>query len=145
MIKTTYASFALTILTAILIQKFGGNLETTVEHNKVSDDGFWFIMIVMAPIFEELLFRGPLVVVVRMTARFEYVLAATVILSATFGYVHGGVSHIFVQGITGLMFSGLFLKAGGLHHRPLKGLLASFSAHALFNLTAWVFIVTTNT
>ncbi|MEI6346062.1 MAG: CPBP family intramembrane glutamic endopeptidase [bacterium] len=94
----------------------------------------WVRIIIEDPLMEEILFRGPLAAVAYKYKQFERVIAWTLISSILFGLAHGGPANILMQGLGGITYSVVFLKSGGLHGNPLKGLLASSSCHALFNL-----------
>lgn len=85
-----------------------------------------------AAFIEEVLFRLPL----SIPWYFGQPLLSlpfAVFLSGFFGWVHGDLSNIAVQGLGGLVMSIVFLKCGGLQGKIIKPLLASTSTHALFN------------
>jgi membrane protease YdiL (CAAX protease family) len=94
---------------------------------------FAFILYVSAS--EELLFRIlPLLLTMKLTRRREVLVIVMVISAAFFGYVHGGVSHIFLQGIGGFLYSVLFIKYSRRGKNPIEGSLVVITIHSLFNI-----------
>ncbi|MBI5046037.1 MAG: CPBP family intramembrane metalloprotease [Candidatus Niyogibacteria bacterium] len=91
-----------------------------------------FILFALA-FFEELLFRLPLALFVRVGWSLNRVLIIAIAISMYFGFSHGGVSHIFVQGVDGFIFSMVFLKCGGWQKHYAKALLASSTTHFMYN------------
>lgn len=75
-------------------------------------------------------------------------LAVAIASSALFGYIHGGVDHIFVQGVLGLIWSFIYMKCGGviteLEGRAaawsvIRALLAVTLVHSLYNYSIYVY------
>lgn len=56
------------------------------------------------------------------------------IVSAYFGYLHGGYAYISMQGVGGLIYSLLFLKAGAINGSFAKSLYAVITVHLVFNI-----------
>ena len=102
--------------------------------------GSWRQLALMWPPvgLEELLFRAPLAIPVAFGL--ERGLAPLVVaLSMLFGWAHGGgIPHIIVQGGVGLVLSLIFLKCGGLYHRPIRGWLCSTASHGLYDSAIWL-------
>lgn len=99
--------------------------------------------IVICAGIEEAIFRlFPLVIIqllffplLKEKGKTILLLSSVVILSVLFGYLHGNVLNITLQGVAGLFFSVLYLKRGGYwNNDPVKGLCSSTAAHALFNI-----------
>ncbi len=93
-------------------------------------------ILVQAPLFEETIFRlVPLTLVVFFTKKPGVVLTIVVAFAALFGAIHpyGAVGRVQVA-IAGLVFGVMFLKAGGLQGRPIKGWATSIAAHSVSNL-----------
>ena len=84
------------------------------------------LQIVFNALQEEILWRAPLYFVPR-----RYLFAAVVVAAAGFGWAHGDMRKILVQGIGGLLFSWLFLKCGGFHGHPVRGILCATLGHYL--------------
>lgn len=97
----------------------------------------WYlpVLIAFAAFVEECAFRAPLAIVALDERKTSMVLLMAVFLSVVFGYVHGGASFILIQGVSGFLYSILFLKCGGLKTKILKPLTASTTLHFLFNST----------
>ena len=88
---------------------------------------------------EEFLFRFlPLVAILQITKNAPkndgWVLGVTIASSMLFGYLHGGVPFIFLQGVLGFLLSVVFLKCGGFQGKFLKAIVASSLCHLAFNL-----------
>ena len=84
---------------------------------------------------EEMLFRLPLAIFVRLRFSIANILVIAVGLSAFFGILHGGTTHILVQGVNGFALSILFLKCGGCQGHEAKAFLTTTTVHFLFNMT----------
>lgn len=101
---------------------------------------FPLVLLYLAAI-EEFLFRVILLYLVMLVSRmvlgkrdFGYVLFAIVWSSIYFGYIHGGIIHIFIQGVAGVLFCLVFLKCGGYQGKIAKAFYCSTLCHALVNL-----------
>lgn len=87
---------------------------------------------------EELLFRFPLLALTDERWSTTKILICASVSSASFGFFHGGVYHIFLQGVSGFIFCILFLKCGGFRGIQWKGavkaLTATTTVHFLYNV-----------
>ncbi len=83
---------------------------------------------------EEFLFRLPLAIPIAKGWKITWVLASALVLSVIFGAIHGGITHIFIQGVGGFMYSILFLKCGGLQQRYRQALAVTTATHFLFDV-----------
>lgn len=93
---------------------------------------FPFLLFILAFI-EEVMFRLPLAIAITYEWSVRWLFIFMVVLSVLFGISHGSVYNIPVQGAIGLMFSILFLKCGGMEERYKKAILATTTAHFLYN------------
>lgn len=94
-------------------------------------------LVLVLALAEEAIFRFPLLLAVfleRNVLSAPVVITSAVLLSAIFGYLHGGMVNIITQGVLGLFFSIFFLKCGGYQYRYVKAMLASTILHASWNL-----------
>jgi hypothetical protein len=95
-------------------------------------------MCILLPIFvmsEEFFFRLSLMFFVHKQPKVIFMSA--VFLSALFGYAHGGIGYILIQGFSGLMLCLVFLKCGGLQEKPGKAFRSSSAVHLIFN---WIIL-----
>lgn len=126
-----FAGFGLLILLSILMQltEFGSeSLGDIISYDELDRlPAVWvgfFIAVILAPIAEEILFRGFLFGALRVQVG---PILAALISSAIFAAVHGysftGLVFVFVFG---LVFAGIYQKTGSL----LPGMIA----HGMFNL-----------
>ena len=93
----------------------------------------FFLMVVLAPFIEEVLFRFlPIKGIKLITDSKNILWIAVVLVSILFGSLHGSWHHIFIQGASGVIFSLTFLRGG---------LVSSVTAHAFTNFVAWSSIV----
>ncbi len=104
-----------------------------VQGNMLTPNIYSPAILLGSAFFEELLFRLPLAIFVRMGWSLEKVFVVAVVLSLLFGFLHGGISHIFLQGVSGFIFSVVFLKCGGWQRNYAKALIASTVTHFMFN------------
>jgi membrane protease YdiL (CAAX protease family) len=89
----------------------------------------------LAPVAEEALFRFlPLELAGRFGPR---VVAATqvAICMILFGWMHGSMGYIAIQGVIGLILSVLYLNNAKRHRSVLAGYTACALAHGLYNLS----------
>ncbi|MFA6295888.1 MAG: CPBP family intramembrane glutamic endopeptidase [Patescibacteria group bacterium] len=94
-----------------------------------------FIILFTFALREELFFRAPLLLMNYFPddKKFRYALIMAIMLSAAFGYLHGGSSNILVQGVSGFTLCILFLKTGGINKKGFKALMICTIAHFCFN------------
>lgn len=93
---------------------------------------FWLLYVA---ILEEAMYHLlPLVFTMELLGGSKRAMIAVVVISsAIFGWVHGGFTHIFIQGVSGFILCLVFLKCGGLQRKYVKALTASAAVHFLFN------------
>jgi len=94
-----------------------------------------FVIFLLAALLEEVVFRLPLVIFVKLGWSVTKVLGVALLLSIIFGFLHGGVSHIYLQGVGGLLYSVIFLKCGGFQGNFSKAVGVSTAVHFLYNMT----------
>jgi membrane protease YdiL (CAAX protease family) len=97
----------------------------------VPELGHLFWACILAPVWEELAFRyAPL----ELSKKFEGTLLPVVAISSIlFGYQHGGVGGIMIQGVLGAIFCWVYVKNG-------YSLLSSMTLHSLWNLFCAFFL-----
>jgi membrane protease YdiL (CAAX protease family) len=105
------------------------------EINKKIPISEWYSPIILATlaIYEEALFRLPLAAAAMKWGKSWLIIMAAALISIFFGYLHGGFSFILIQGVGGFILSIIFLKAGGFNGKIIKPLIASSTAHLLYN------------
>lgn len=95
-----------------------------------------FMLLVFAPLVEELLFRAlPLILVLSLAVRHRREAVCIVVIVACgvmFGIVHGAAVNVFLQGVGGVILGLLFLA-----NRPsfVSAYFSCVLAHALINFT----------
>lgn len=98
---------------------------------------FVIVLLILAPlnsILEELLFRAPwLTITGKLFPRSGATVIVAVISSIIFGWVHGGVATIPLQGVTGMALSFCYLKCGGQDGKFWKPYLVAVVIHTLIN------------
>jgi membrane protease YdiL (CAAX protease family) len=103
----------------------------------------WIAMIPLV-LGEEILFRLPLSLAVKLLKRWERarnytLIALVIILSVAFGLAHGDGSFasrcLFVpmQGVMGVVFCVFYLKCGGFNGKIWKPLLLTWALHVMLN------------
>ena len=92
------------------------------------------LAILIGALVEEILFRFPLSILGLIGAGPQLTLLGACILSGIFGWCHGGVSHVLIQGPFGFLLSMLYLKCGGYQGNVVKALFTTTLVHAGFNL-----------
>lgn len=90
----------------------------------------FLLFVIVGPFFEEAIFRFPLHLIAKFIRSKNVVIVAALFSSIIFGYLHGNICNVFIQGSAGLYLSAIFLKAGGMKDRQFRGLWASFLVHA---------------
>lgn len=103
--------------------------------------GLFFLVLLGSVFLEEVVFRFiPLVLAVKRWGASPKVLVVAVVVSAAFGFAHGGFAHIPVQGVGGLFLSVVFLKCGGFAGRFRKALAVSTLYHFVFDAILFAFV-----
>lgn len=115
----------------IIANHLGVELSPVTEQSPALTCDFWNMLIIMAFI-EELLFRLPLAIPVKRNWSAGSILVVAAILSVLFGLAHGA-DHIFIQGVSGFIYSIVFLKCGGFQRKFFKAFLIVTATHFLFN------------
>lgn len=57
--------------------------------------------------------------------------------SILFGLLHGGIHHIWLQGVSGVLYATVYLKCGGMRNetgKDMKAFSASTIVHAAHNM-----------
>lgn len=94
-------------------------------------------VVLFGPFLEEAMFRVPLMFPIGLyRARivpFSAIPIAAVLLSFIFGYLHGNLWNVGLQGFAGLLLSLVFLKSGGYQNKLEKAFFSSFFFHSLNN------------
>ncbi len=124
-----------TLSMAVFLMQYNAPLPQLIS----KDDALWYMpLLLLIDVFiEELLFRAPLSIKAFQSTPTR-LLISTLTISALFGFVHGTVFNIAIQGISGIIFSILFLKGGGLQGKFWRGIALSGAVHALGNGILWV-------
>jgi len=144
-IKFLLYSIGSAITTAFFTENLGSN---TVD----LDDVFgkypvWLVLFlgcVLAPLAEEIVFRfipfGVLKVIHDRTGLLDHLYGTLILLlvllgtSFTFGFYHGGIGNVFLQGVGGLVSGVVFIHWGVYNGHPGRGLAASTIVHGSWNL-----------
>lgn len=69
-----------------------------------------FFACIMAPLWEELVFRNFPLKIIKSTGKNDLIISTILFTSIIFGLLHQGVPSILIQGVAGLVMSGLFIK-----------------------------------
>lgn len=97
------------------------------------------LFIIGAAFLEEIIFRFiPILFCVKIFGISRWSLLVVFLVSCEFGYFHYGFVSIFLQGVSGILYSIVYIKCGGFQRRHFKALLSSTVAHALYNGTLMV-------
>jgi len=103
------------------------------------------IVLLLIAILEELVFRiAPLGILAWHGAHTSTLLVTAAVSSVIFGYMHGGLANIPVQGLSGLILSLLFLKCGGItgtRRGVLIGAGACICSHFVWNIIIAVVLI----
>lgn len=93
---------------------------------------YFLSLLVLGAAWEEMVFRVPLVLVVRNPT----LLTITFVLLSVvaFGWVHGSFWRVLSQGVAGGIFGLFFLKCGGMNDRWCKAWASSTLLHLTSNL-----------
>lgn len=93
--------------------------------------------LVGSAVVEEILFRFlPLALLERVGGKYRRTLqlGGSVAVSGVFGYLHGGVANVFLQGVTGFALSLIYLQTRVRSKSHALALFHSARAHLFFNL-----------
>lgn len=97
---------------------------------------------VATPLREEFLYRvipfglvwGVWGIFWKTTPPFTVALVLVALTSFVFGFVHGGIGNVFIQGLMGIVIAFVFLVWGSYGRTPLKGICAILILHSSYNL-----------
>lgn len=118
------AAYGVMILWTIFITNFYTAIHVSQFYRPVDNVYMFFTSCVIAPIWEEAAFRfGPLEVI---RGNDKFLLPVVVMSSVLFGWLHGGPSHIMIQGVFGVIFCWLYIKNGYSY-------VSSVILHSLWN------------
>jgi len=93
---------------------------------------------------EEVLFRFfPLTVALSVWGATWPTVMIAFLSSIIFGWIHGNIYNVLIQGVGGLIFCFIFLKCGGFSHHHVQALFFSIAAHYLFNSLIALIVVLT--
>ncbi len=100
------------------------------------------VILLMSVIVEEIAFRLLPLLFAQEVLKLQLpgVLVVATISSVLFGWSHGSLSNIPIQGVAGIMYCVLFLKTAGLRKNYVKGLATTITTHYLFNISLAVII-----
>lgn len=101
--------------------------------------GEW-LTILFSALFEEFVFRFPLILAVGSGLSLFFVLMFAVLLSIVFGILHGDPDCLWYQGVIGFLYCLLFLWCGGLSHHYGTALMTTTLAHFLHNAVLEVLV-----
>jgi len=131
-------ALVIALIIGSLITGVGGVRVETPEaaEGLLQIDLFQMVLVVFVTVFiEELLFRTlPIFVARWINPSIRWIFAIAVIATIVFGYIHGGVANIFIQGVAGLFFAIIYIKGGGYHGRHLRAWCAAGLGHYLYNM-----------
>lgn len=118
----------------VIAAHFLGISISPVGNGKVQILTLYFPIFLASAVFaEEALFRLPLAIFIDRGWPVAKIMGAALLLSAAFGFIHGGIRHILVQGGFGFILSVMFLKCGGLKKNYLKAIAVTTASHLLFD------------
>ena len=90
-------------------------------------------------LFEELIFRTlPLGLIAHFSSgkpRRALLAIRIIATSVIFGWLHGGLIHVFIQGVSGAGLAIVFLKCGDLTRHYARGTGYAYLVHMSFNAT----------
>ncbi len=97
-------------------------------------------IVLIGVMIEEYIFRlMPLEFALNRKFNSKQLSCVVLLVSTFFGYLHGGVEHVFIQGFGGIVLSVVFLKCGGMNKNYRKAYICSTASHYCFNMILLVF------
>jgi membrane protease YdiL (CAAX protease family) len=93
-----------------------------------------FVTFFIGIVKEEVIFRLPLALFIKLKAGLPAILTVSVVSSILFGYYHGDWVNLKHQSVGGLVYCIVFLKCGGLHGNYKKAFLSALAVHLLYDL-----------
>jgi len=126
--------FVIAVSSVSLFQIQGVELPETVTEETPILSLLFLIEIVLISLFEEGIFRIiPLVLVMKMTKKHSIIFGVAVLSSVVFGWIHGSVYNILIQGFGGMLYSIVFVKYSQNGSRFLQASLVVICLHTVFN------------
>lgn len=129
--------FLIDILLSAVSVTFFASLDMLEEVEEIGVDIIswsFLVMLILISVIEELVFRiVPLVAVMRVSHQPSLYLATAFTAAVVFGYVHGGVEHIFIQGLGGFLYGVIFIKYAAGGSRLVEASLVVITLHTAFN------------
>ena len=111
------------------------------EHNSIfkllKNDSTPLLSIVLLALIEEVKYRLPLSIFVKLKFPIWAIIIVAIILSVIFGLGHGNALNILTHGWAGLLYCVLYLKCGGMQGKPGKAIFVTTLAHSLNNILAY--------
>lgn len=111
---------------------------------------YLFVLMLMGAVaIEEFIFRFIPLSIAYLLARkiwnfpFLFIVFA-VVSSFFFGWAHGTIYNVLIQGVSGILICLLFLKCGGYQGRIFKALLVTSCYHFFFNFVLFLLYMTRN-
>ncbi len=111
---------------------------STGDLGKINDLGFMIYFAIWgAAFFEEFLFRfSPIFTIqfllsffsIKINYKISILFICIIMISIFFGYLHGNYINVFIQGVSGFIYSLIYLKYGGYYLSYQNSSLNSFNA-----------------
>jgi len=129
-------------LALFLLYGSSGIAMSVMHHTFLSFVSSWDFWSAHFPVFvkEEMAFRAPLFLVAFIP---PLIIPGILLFSGIFGWLHGDLTNLAIQGVSGVILCMMFLKFGGLQRnafKGLKGLTASTATHTLFMFSLWAYV-----
>lgn len=105
------------------------------DSSSVKGIGSMGVLLLGYALKEEMYYRLPLVICSYRSNSLLFVGAVVLFSSFIFGWIHGGISNVPLQGLGGILYSIVFLKCGGLQGSPFKALVSSTLCHTYYNFS----------
>ena len=105
----------------------------TSAHGVMCVPIFTVVLMTINITLEEVFWRLPLILPLYLRWSAKNVLIVAVILSCFFGSIHGGISHIPLQGMCGFLLSLMFLKCGGFQGKYCRAFSVVLLTHLIFD------------
>ncbi|MCX6792434.1 MAG: CPBP family intramembrane metalloprotease [Candidatus Falkowbacteria bacterium] len=104
------------------------------EFAKMNPLELFFSGVIVGPFIEEAAFRFlPLLVVSALTQKIYPIIITVLVSSFIFGFLHGDLLNVFVQGFSGLFLCFIYWKSGAAEDKHCKALSYSYLSHASWN------------
>jgi membrane protease YdiL (CAAX protease family) len=127
-----FAAFGVMVVWTMFITSFMKELAGSQLFYKQPTPLYMFVTAcIIAPLTEEGIFRWAPLTLLKPHPHLMW--PVIVIVSALFGYLHGGFSNIIIQGVFGVVFSWVYINNGYSYW-------SSVVLHSLWNITVLFFI-----